>query len=160
MEISAQSLKSTQNACTHIRSNIVPKLCLICSSEDSWWWSSGLFSWCYKHNQAKFLCWRLLKIYEHRGTSSVLYNRVSRQLIEVCDKGGFRLNKYISNNHTLLSAIPEENRAKGIKQLDLSRGQLPLESALDVPLNTESDIFTCNIEIKPHSVTRRGILSI
>ncbi len=64
-----------------------------------------------------------------------------RQLTEVCAKGGFRLNKWISNNRTLLSAIPEENRAKGVNQLDLSRDQLPMERALGVQWNVEHQVL-------------------
>lgn len=58
-----------------------------------------------------------------------------RPLTEVFAKGGFRLNKWISNNLTLLSAISEENRAKGVNQLDLSRDQLPMERTLSVQWN-------------------------
>lgn len=83
-----------------------------------------------------------------------------QQLTEVCAKGGFRLNKWISNNRTLLSAIHEENRAKGVNQLDFNRDQLPMKRALGVQWNVESDTFNFSTEIKPHSVTRRGILPI
>lgn len=56
--------------------------------------------------------------------------------------------------------MPEEYRAKGVNQLDLSIDQLPMERALGVQWNVESDTFNFSTEIKPHSVTRHGILSI
>lgn len=57
----------------------------------------------------------------------------------------------IINHHSVLSAIPEENRIKGVKTLDLNQVQLPMERALGV--------FTFSITSKHKPVSRRGILS-
>ena len=83
-----------------------------------------------------------------------------QHLTDLCAKGGFRLNKWVSNHRSVLAAIPEDQRAKGVKTLDLDRDQLPMERALGAQWNVEQDIFTFSMEVKPHSVTRRGILSI
>lgn len=45
-------------------------------------------------------------------------------------KGGFNLHKFISNSKEVIEAIPKEQRASGIKELDLSRDILPIERAL------------------------------
>lgn len=82
------------------------------------------------------------------------------QLTALCSKGGFRLNKWICNDRSILSVIPQENRAKAVKTLDLSKDQLPMERALGVQWDIEKDAFTFSITIKQHSTTRRGILSI
>ncbi|KAK0133390.1 hypothetical protein N1851_031116 [Merluccius polli] len=82
-----------------------------------------------------------------------------QQLTEVCAKGGFRLNKWVCNERTVLSQIQEENRAKGVKTLDLSRDQLPMERALGVQWDVEGDIFTFSITNKHKPLTRCGILS-
>ena len=79
-------------------------------------------------------------------------------LTHLCAKGGFRLNKWVSNHRSVLAAIPEDQRAKGVKTLDLDKDQLPMERALGAQWNVEQDTFTFSIE--PHSVSRRGILSI
>ncbi|KAK0140007.1 hypothetical protein N1851_023079 [Merluccius polli] len=83
-----------------------------------------------------------------------------QQLTELCAKGGFHLNKWISNDRTVLSAISEKDRAKELRTLDLSKEQLPMERALGAQWNVERDCFTFSITIKPHQMTRRGILSI
>ena len=44
-------------------------------------------------------------------------------------KGGFNLHKFISNSKEVIEAIPKEQRASGIKELDLSRDILPIERA-------------------------------
>ena len=42
---------------------------------------------------------------------------------------GFDLIKWISNDRRVLEAIPVEERAKGVKNLDLDRSSLPVERA-------------------------------
>nr|XP_039269991.1 uncharacterized protein LOC120344746 [Styela clava] len=46
-------------------------------------------------------------------------------------KGGFEITKWVSNDRAVLLSIPEEHRAKGVKGLDLSVNDLPVEKALD-----------------------------
>ena len=82
-----------------------------------------------------------------------------QQLSELCAKGGFHLNKWISNDRTVLAAIPEQDRAKEVRTLDQSKEELPVERALGVQWDVEKDLFTFSIAIKPHQTTRRGILS-
>ena len=82
-----------------------------------------------------------------------------QQLTEVCAKGGFKLNKWICSDRSVLSEIPEADRASGVKTLDLSRDQLPMERALGVQWDVEQDSFTFSILNKHKPLTRRGILS-
>lgn len=60
----------------------------------------------------------------------------------------------------MLAVIPEEQRAKDVQTLDLDRDQLPMERALGAQWNVQQDAFTFSMEIRPHAVTRRGILSV
>ncbi len=55
----------------------------------------------------------------------LLYQRLTK----MCNRGGFRLTKWISNSRTVLDAIPEEVRDKKVKNLDLEHDTLPLERA-------------------------------
>ena len=81
-------------------------------------------------------------------------------LTHLCANGGFWLNKWLSNHRSVLAAIPEDQRAKGVKTLDRDKEQLPMERAIGAQWNVEQDTFPFSIEVKLHSVTRRGILSI
>ena len=55
-----------------------------------------------------------------------------QDLVKLCAKGGFHLTKWLSNSRRVLAAIPEEERAKDIKDLDLDHDILPVERALGV----------------------------
>jgi len=81
-------------------------------------------------------------------------------LTEVCHRGGFHLLKWISNSRAVLDAVPQEDRAKRIKDLDLSKDQLPMERALGLQWCVQSDSFKFNIAISQRALTRRGILSM
>lgn len=78
----------------------------------------------------------------------------------VCGKGGFRLTKWVSNSRAVLSAIPEEEMATEVKDLDLDRDALPIERALGVHWCIQSDSFRFKIIMPDKAPTRRNILSI
>jgi hypothetical protein len=81
-------------------------------------------------------------------------------LTTVLKKGGFKLTKWVSNSCQVMEVIPEEDRASGMKSLDLHvQGNLPPERALGVLWSPETDRFSFKIEVKDHNLTRRGILS-
>ena len=77
----------------------------------------------------------------------------------LCKKGDFRLHKIISNSKEVIEAIPLEERAKGIQDLDPTRDSLPIERALGVQWCVESDTLKFRIELADCPSTRRGILS-
>ncbi len=83
-----------------------------------------------------------------------------QQLKAACMSGGFNLTKWMSNSKQVLSSIPQPERAKEAKSLDLSVDSLPAEKALGVLWNAESDSFGFNINITKKEPTRRGILSM
>ncbi|XP_035986832.1 uncharacterized protein LOC118560169 [Fundulus heteroclitus] len=82
------------------------------------------------------------------------------ELIMLCAKGGFKLTKWISNRRTVLATIPQEERAKEVKDLDLDSDALPVERALGVQWCVQSDSFKFKIILKNRPITRRGILSV
>ena len=84
---------------------------------------------------------------------------VAHELIGLCNKGGFKLNKWVSNNRTLLLSIPEESRSKEIKDLDFDQDVLPVERALGVQCCTETNSFQFKLNLQDKPLTRRGILS-
>ena len=52
-----------------------------------------------------------------------------------------------------------EDRAKGIKQLNLEKDELPMERALGLGWCIESDAFKFRMVMEDRPLTRRGILS-
>ena len=83
-----------------------------------------------------------------------------QQLKDTCNKGGFNLTKWMSNSKEVLSSIPQHDRAKEAKPLDLSIDSLPVERALGVLWNAATDSFKFNINLLQKPPTRRGILSM
>lgn len=86
--------------------------------------------------------------------------KIAHELLALCSKGGFKLNKWASNNRTLLLSIPEDSRSKEMKDLDFDQDILPVERALGVQWCTETDSFEFKINIQEKPLTRRGILSM
>jgi len=83
-----------------------------------------------------------------------------KELNDLCKRGGFILEKWISNSRAVLHTIAEEQRAKELKELNLDRDNLPMERALGLLWCVESDSFKIKIEVKEQPLTRRGMLSI
>ncbi len=65
----------------------------------------------------------------------------------------------MSNSRKVLKSVPEEDRAKEIKGLDLGQDKLPVEQALGVCWCVESDTLQFLIQLKDQPCTRRGILA-
>lgn len=86
--------------------------------------------------------------------------RLFHDLVSLCSKGGFKLTKWMSNRRAVLDAIPEEQRAKDMKDLDLNYDVLPVERVLGVQWCIQSDAFKFKIIVQERPATRRGILSI
>jgi hypothetical protein len=82
-----------------------------------------------------------------------------QQTKEMCAKGGLRLHKFTSNSKDVIAAIPREDRATTLKNLDLHNDRLPVERALGVYWCVESDTFQMRITLQDTLLTRRGILS-
>lgn len=81
------------------------------------------------------------------------------ELRAICLKGGFLLTKWMSNSCQVLAVIPETERVKEVKNLDLEHDDLPVERVLEVQWCVQSDVFKFKVILKPRPLTRRGILS-
>ena len=82
-------------------------------------------------------------------------------LSQLLAKGGFRLTKWISNSRVVMSNVPQIERAKPMRSLDLEHGDiLPAERALGVHWNTHQDVLGIQIKSMNPICTRRGLLSI
>ena len=80
-------------------------------------------------------------------------------LQNACLSRGFHLNKFVCNRLQVMKAIPKEDHSNEVKKRDLDRDGLPVERALGIHWNLETDCFGFNVEVKEKPSTRRGILS-
>ena len=70
-----------------------------------------------------------------------------------------RLHKVVSNSVAVMEAIPAEDRAKSIKDLDLRHDVLPAQRSLGVHWDIEKDHFIFHVSLSGKPFTRRGVLS-
>ena len=77
----------------------------------------------------------------------------------MCAKAGLRLHQFSSNKKEVIQAVAPEDRAKGLRELDLACDPLPIERTLGIMWCAESDTFQFRIIIQDRPLTRRGMLS-
>ena len=78
---------------------------------------------------------------------------------KMCASGGFNLTKFVSNDRAVIESVPEKDRSKEIKNLNLELDSLPVERALGMSWNIENDTLNFRITLKDLPLTRRGILA-
>ncbi|XP_068211755.1 uncharacterized protein [Palaemon carinicauda] len=61
--------------------------------------------------------------------------KLTRDLINLCGDGSFRLNQWTSRSKRILAAIPGEERDDSVAVLDLNKDELPTERALGIHWN-------------------------
>ena len=83
--------------------------------------------------------------------------RQAKELIKLCEMGGFNLAKFMSNAREVLSSIAAEKRAD--PSLDLSLVKLPIERTLGIRWNLESDELGFKLVELKKPDTMRGVLS-
>lgn len=77
------------------------------------------------------------------ATTSLIQNSQA-----MCAKAGIRLHKFVSNTKEVLEAIPPEDRAIGLQDLDLKFDQLPIERTLGIMWCIETDCFRFRIVLQ------------
>ena len=101
--------------------------------------------------------------YVDDGLKSVQFVEEAKELIKntksLCQKGGFRLHKFTSNNKEVMSSVPQENRASDTKDRHLVNDVTAIERALGVHWCIESDTLQFRIIVQDKPLSRRGILS-
>ncbi|XP_029967089.1 uncharacterized protein LOC115402704 [Salarias fasciatus] len=101
--------------------------------------------------------------YVDDGITSIKSVDTAIKLVEeaqaVCAKGQLRLHKFISNERMVLESICESERAKEVRDVDLSHDDLPVQTVLAVRWNVERDVFSFKVSLDEKPMTRRGILS-
>ena len=83
------------------------------------------------------------------------------ELQALLSRGGFKLNKWLSNNRRVIEAIPAHERCAELKKLDFYKNELPSQPALGLQWCVESDTtFTFNICLRTRPFTHRSILPL
>ena len=77
---------------------------------------------------------------------------------EICQKGGLRLHKFISNDCQVLESVPNSERAVDVI-LNLPSKPLPIERVLCVQWSVGLHCFKFSITLKDQPLTRRGVLA-
>ena len=80
--------------------------------------------------------------------------KICIDVINILQKGGLRLTKFIWNNRSILQALPK------LTEVNLSVNDIPIEGALGILWNPEIDTFHIKYTLKPILATERGILSL
>ena len=101
--------------------------------------------------------------YVDDGLTSVPDSAEALQLIDgstkVLECGGICLHKFLSNSKEVMKALPDEDKALKARDLDLRRDALPVERALGMAWDVESDTFKFEVSMSSRQPTRRIILS-
>ena len=83
---------------------------------------------------------------------------LTSDLTKLLKEGGFCLTKFASNSREVLKYIPPDLRANPLLDLDLD--QLPLQQALGVYWDAQSDTFKFKAAQAGKPSTKRGVLSV
>ena len=84
---------------------------------------------------------------------------IQQQLAEMLNLGGFHLTKWISNEKEVIEQISEPERAPSVKVVD-ENIVMPVERALSVSWDTNSDCFVYEVVKRNIADTRRKMLSL
>ena len=90
--------------------------------------------------------------------STELAIHLTSGLTKLLKEGDFRLTKFASNSREVLQSIPPELRANSMLDLDLDR--LPLEQALGVYWDAQSDTYKFKAVQACKPPTKLGVLSV
>ena len=86
--------------------------------------------------------------------------KIIPEVVAMAKSGHFKLTKFHCNDRDLLKTIPEEDKSKYLKDLDMSKNPIPEERTLGMVWCPETDKFRFIIDLKEKPLTRRGILSM
>ena len=80
--------------------------------------------------------------------------KVCVDVINTLQKEAFRLAKFISNNCSILEDLPTNNVSPKLAKINLSVNDIPIEQALGISWNPETDTFHKKYTLKSVLTTR------
>ncbi|XP_076853974.1 uncharacterized protein LOC143509288 [Brachyhypopomus gauderio] len=93
-------------------------------------------------------------------SSEAKARKMVSELTAACAKGGFHLSKWTSNSSEVLASIPDAQRSKTTRGLDLDQKANAVETALGLHWCIDADVLTFRLALEERPPTRRGILSV
>ena len=88
--------------------------------------------------------------------ATVLWHEISKLL----STGDFKITKWTSNSRKVIESVSPQERAKELKDLNLSRDPLPKELSLGLRWDVETDTLCFTVKLSDKPITCRGILSV
>ena len=85
---------------------------------------------------------------------------LSAELRALMQKGGFRLTQWTSNSREVLNSIPESERAKNVKDVDVDHEELPSEKAVGVFWRVATDTLGFQVTCLEKLRSRGSVLSV
>ena len=79
---------------------------------------------------------------------------------ELCKLGGFCLHKFVANHPAVIKSLSPKEMAQSVKNLDLTKDEIPVERTLGIEWHTNTDEFCFKVKNVKKPNTRRGVLSI
>ena len=86
--------------------------------------------------------------------------KMATEIIALLGSGGFKLRKFASNSKDLMKALGVDQLAPEVKDLDLSKEDIPEHKVLGVFWDPNSDRFVVKVQMKPRPLTKRGCWSM
>ena len=83
--------------------------------------------------------------------------KVCLDVINILQKGGFRLTKFISNILSILEALRTNNVSPKLTKINLSVNDIQIERAFGILWSPETDTFHVKYALKSLLATKRGI---
>ncbi|XP_037800526.1 uncharacterized protein LOC119595470 [Penaeus monodon] len=84
----------------------------------------------------------------------------AKQLKDHLKHSGFHLTKWMSNLKRVITAIPHEDRSPPVKDIDLTKQDLPTDRALGVLWSLKNDVLQIRVTVQDKPISKRGMLSI
>ncbi len=81
-----------------------------------------------------------------------------RNIINMCEAGGFNLTKFVSTDKTVLESLPTSKLLPKLQEYDLSKCSLQIERALGVHWCLVNDELLFKIEFHDSPLNKRGML--
>jgi hypothetical protein len=82
-----------------------------------------------------------------------------KQVQHLLQRRGFNLTKFSSNDKEIIQAFEPKDRAKGLQNLDLQECEMPIDRALGLTWDSNSDRLQIAAKSKDAVFTKRGLLS-
>ncbi|XP_071954122.1 uncharacterized protein [Antedon mediterranea] len=83
-----------------------------------------------------------------------------QQLTTLCEMGGFKFSKWVSNKREVLLSVPAAERDKEFENIELDYEKLSIERALGIRWSVGADTLGFKNVVPSRQPTRRNVLSI